>query len=68
MRNSSRDETFGAPGLSRLPGVGRLFRSQRAVMRKTELVILLKPLVVDSDGVWSDVANESLQRVQQFGQ
>ena len=68
MRNSSRDETFGAPGLSRLPGVGRLFRSQRAVMRKTELVILLKPLVVDSDSVWSDVANESLQRVQLFGQ
>ena len=65
MRNSSYDEDFGTPVLGRIPGVGRLFRSKRSTERKTELVILLKPIVVDSDRVWTDLAGESLKRIQQ---
>ncbi len=64
MRSSSIDEDFGTPMLSSIPGVGRLFKSKRAVERKTELVILLKPIVVDSDKVWSQIAGESLERIQ----
>lgn len=68
MRNSLKDESFGTPILSKIPGVGNLFKSKRSIERKTELVILLKPIVVDNDKVWTQMADESLQRVQQnFG-
>ena len=68
MRNSMKDESFGTPVLSKIPGVGNLFKSKRSIEQKTELVILLKPIVVDSDDVWTQMADESLQRVQQsFG-
>lgn len=65
MRNSSVDEDFALPYLSKIPGIGRLFKSERAVQQKTELVILLKPIVVDSDSDWTEIAGESLGRVQQ---
>jgi len=65
MRNSTRDETFGTPGLSKIPGVGSLFKSTRSVETKTELVILLKPIVIDSDETWTQMAGESLQRIKQ---
>ena len=64
MRNSSVNEDFGTPVLSSIPGIGNLFKSTRAVERTTELVILLKPIVVDSDEVWSEVAGQSLERIQ----
>ena len=67
MRNSSIEEDFGTPVLSRIPVLGSLFKSKRSVERKTELVILLKPIVVDSDKVWSQVASESLERIQSGG-
>ena len=69
MRNSVRSEVFGIPGLSRIPGLGKLFQSKREIETKTELVILLKPIVVDSDAVWTTLASESLQRIRrQAGQ
>ena len=67
MRNSSTDEDFKTPVLSSIPGIGNLFKSKRAVERKTELVILLKPIVVDDDKVWADVAGDSLERIQSDG-
>ena len=65
MRNSMIDESFGTPGLSRIPGIGNLYKSRRAVERKTELVILLKPVVIDNDDTWTRMADESLQRIKQ---
>ena len=66
MRNTSRKEVYGAPILSQIPGIGRLFRSERQIELKSELVILLKPIVVDNDQVWTQLADESLQRVRQL--
>jgi MSHA biogenesis protein MshL len=66
MRNTSRKEVFGTPVLSKIPGIGRLFRSERQVELKTELVILLKPVVVDSNQVWTQMADESLQRIRRL--
>ncbi len=64
MRNSMTDENFGTPGLSKIPGIGNLFKSRRSVERKTELVILLKPIVIDGDDAWTRMADESLQRIK----
>ncbi|MEM9404036.1 MAG: pilus (MSHA type) biogenesis protein MshL [Pseudomonadota bacterium] len=60
MRDSETRQRFGVPGLSQVPGVGNLFTSTRKVNRKTELVILLKPIVVQSDSDWTRLTNDTL--------
>jgi MSHA biogenesis protein MshL len=67
MQNSSSDEDFATPFLGKIPGLGHLFKSTRSVERKTELVILLKPIVVDSDDVWNALADDSLVRMRNSG-
>jgi MSHA biogenesis protein MshL len=50
MRSTKDARNFSTPFLSAIPGLGNLFKSKRDVSRKTELVILLKPTVMDGDG------------------
>jgi MSHA biogenesis protein MshL len=64
MRNTSKTDVFGMPVLRSIPGIGRLFRSERQIETKTELVILLKPIVADNDQVWASQTSESLQRIR----
>ncbi|HEB93664.1 MAG TPA: pilus (MSHA type) biogenesis protein MshL [Gammaproteobacteria bacterium] len=65
MQNISRDNTASVPLLGDLPLVGRLFRHQQKSVVKSELVILLRPLVVDNGQVWDD----ELQRIgERFGE
>jgi len=47
MQNEQESKKDGVPGLSRLPGVGRLFSYNRDDLVKTELVIFLKPTIVE---------------------
>lgn len=54
MQQSENDDRFGVPVLSRLPLIGFLFRQTRTSSRKSELVILLKPIVVESDEQWAE--------------
>jgi MSHA biogenesis protein MshL len=57
MQEQRRDNT-GIPGLSELPYVGQLFKQKSAVLRKRELVILMKPTVIKEDGGnWPDAGN-----------
>ena len=49
MQQTNRDEDFGLPGLADIPLIGNLFKQQRKSQRKSELVILLRPLAVDVD-------------------
>jgi MSHA biogenesis protein MshL len=66
MRNSVRSEVFGTPVLRHIPLMGKLFESTREVESKTELVILLKAIVVDNSDVWTTMAGESLQRIRKL--
>jgi MSHA biogenesis protein MshL len=68
MRTSETEEKFGLPGLSRVPGMKHLFSSRRTVSRKTELVILLKPIVVDDDRTWKDMAMGSIEHLRSVSQ
>jgi len=52
MENRSERDKGGLPGLSDVPGLGELFKHRRNSSRKTELVILLRPILAKSDGVW----------------
>jgi MSHA biogenesis protein MshL len=62
MRSTRSKSNFGTPGLSKIPLLGNLFKSQQKAERKTELVILLRPLVVDSDDQWNSLVAAPLAR------
>lgn len=53
MRTIVQDSRFGTPGLSALPLVGNLFRSKQKLNRKSELVILLRPTIIEDDEDWA---------------
>ena len=61
MRNIRKRQDFRTPFLGAIPGLGNLFKSQRNFDRKTELVILLRPLVVD-DRQWDAIAAADTKR------
>ena len=71
MMQESRENMRGqVPWLGDVPVLGRLFRQQRRTTRKTELVILLRPVVVDHDGVWDgarDVGSERMRELIRHG-
>jgi MSHA biogenesis protein MshL len=52
------------PLLSRLPLIGVLFRQSRYSTHKSELVILLKPIVVESDEQWAEEVRRRQLRVE----
>lgn len=52
MQESTEQLQASVPVLGAIPGLGRLFRHSREITNKTELVILLRPVVVESDAVW----------------
>ena len=65
MRETRRDQDYKTPFLGDIPGLGRLFRSERDQTSTTELVILLRPLVVDDDD-WPQLVKEPNDRVDEL--
>ena len=53
MQDRIEDLDAGAPGISDIPLVGNLFKHKRKQSVKSELVILLKPIVVDDGKQWN---------------
>lgn len=64
MKRSSEDTKSGVPGLSKIPGLGALFRNDSASRLKHELVILLKPTVIESSADWNNSLPELRGRLQ----
>jgi MSHA biogenesis protein MshL len=58
MRTSRSAQDYRVPGLGSVPGLGHLFRSQQNTEVHTELVILLRPVVVDHDEQWRMLTGE----------
>jgi len=65
MRQTRKDQDYKTPLLGDIPGLGRLFRSERNQTSTTELVILLRPLVV-GDNDWTTLVKESNDRVDEL--
>jgi MSHA biogenesis protein MshL len=63
MRETRRRQDYKMPLLGDVPGVGRLFRSQRDTNSTVELVILLRPLVVN-DADWPKLVQEPTDRIE----
>jgi len=57
MRQSSSDDRSGLPGMPKV-----VFGQTKQISQKSELIILLKPTVVDSDKDWSDDITQSRNR------
>lgn len=71
MQNQTKDTTSSVPLLGDLPLIGGLFRHKQQTTRKSELVILLRPIVVDSDKTWADEVSKStssFSSITKFGQ
>lgn len=64
MKNSETENEASVPLLGDLPGVGRLFRHNKEVSTKTELVILLRPIVVNSDQQWRRSVEQTQKRLR----
>ena len=66
MQTRTEDEVAGTPGLRDLPVVGSLFEHTRRRFLKSELVILLRPIVVNSTATWAHSLQETAKRVRQY--
>jgi len=61
MRETRQRTDYKTPGLGSIPGLGNLFKSKRDQSTTVELVLLLRPVVVD-DGDWDAMVRESTDR------
>jgi MSHA biogenesis protein MshL len=65
MQEKKNSNTAGVPYLSNVPYLGNLFKQKRDLTVKSELVIMLKPVVVSSD-TWQDEEARIKKRFPQF--
>jgi MSHA biogenesis protein MshL len=63
MRTTRSYQDYRTPLLGDIPILGNLFKSQQRTEIHSELVILLRPVVVDGDGQWKDIVDDSMKRV-----
>jgi MSHA biogenesis protein MshL len=66
MKEGSTDEHSAVPLLADIPVVGNLFKHKRVTRIKKELVILLKPTVMNLDQDWGDAIGESKERIRKI--
>jgi MSHA biogenesis protein MshL len=65
IEDGSRNDRAGLPWLDRIPYAGAVFRQTATDAKRRELVILLKPLVVD-DEVWENELQAAESRVDEL--
>jgi general secretion pathway protein D len=55
ISESQNENSSGVPGLSKIPGLGYLFRSDSKSKERTELVVLITPRVIEDPRQWNDI-------------
>ena len=66
MRQASTDDTSQLPGAGRVPVLGALFRNKNKINQKRELVVLIKPTIVDSANNWNQDLLDTTRRIEQL--
>jgi MSHA biogenesis protein MshL len=66
MQEAVKENKKGIAGLSQIPYIGNLFRVNTGEVKKSELVILLKPTLINSDGDWSSTMESSKRQLKQL--
>ena len=66
MREGTTDDNASIPFLGDIPIVGNLFKHKRITRIKNELVILIKPTIVDAGDsqAWGNIIQESHERMK----
>jgi len=69
MQEKTTNDVASVPVLGDMPLFGKLFRHTRQVKTKSELIILLRPQVVDESGeAWSKSIKKSLDNYEDMGE
>ena len=63
MRQSSSGDNSQVPGAGNIPVLGALFRNNKNVNQKRELVVLIKPTIVDGANSWNQDLLDSSRRI-----
>ncbi len=66
MKEGSTDDNASVPFLGDIPLIGNLFKHKKVTRIKRELVILLKPTVINNGQDWNDAAGESQERIRKI--
>lgn len=64
MRQSNSDDRSQVPGAGEVPLLGGLFRNTNQISQKRELVILIRPTIVDGDADWERDLLDSQKRIE----
>jgi MSHA biogenesis protein MshL len=66
MRQATTTDRSGVPGASNIPVIGALFGSRGEVIQKRELVVLIKPTIVESSSDWNQDLLDSGRRIKEL--
>jgi len=66
MKETTTRDSSGVPVLGTLPVVGNLFSSKSRSVIKSELVILLKPTVIENDATWRQDILDTKERIDAY--
>ncbi|WP_229429753.1 pilus (MSHA type) biogenesis protein MshL [Massilia sp. ZL223] len=66
MRQASTGDVDQLPGADKLPVLGALFRNKNRVSQKRELVVLIKPTIVEGANDWSQDLLDAGRRIEQL--
>lgn len=64
MRQATTSDRSGVPGVGGLPVIGNLFSNRQEVMQKRELVVLIKPTIIEGDASWGDDLVNAERRIK----
>jgi len=66
MRQSGTSNRSGVPTAGSLPVIGALFSNRDEVQQKRELVVLIKPTIVDGAASWSSDLLDATRRINEM--
>jgi MSHA biogenesis protein MshL len=66
MRQSATNDTSQLPGAGSVPVLGNLFGAKKRVNQKRELVVLIKPTIVEGLNNWNDDLLDTNRRIEQL--
>ena len=66
MRQASSGDTDQLPGADKIPLLGNLFRNKARMSQKRELVVLIKPTIVEGASDWSQDMLDASRRIEQL--
>lgn len=66
MRQSSTNDVSAVPGTTSVPVLSTLFGQKKRVNQKRELVVLIKPTIVEGMGNWNEDLLDTGRRIEQL--